>query len=257
LIRNVLRDIADPEHPGESLLIRWPDKQRYYPLGTGSDFTVFIHHLGIASADLRFSADSGSGQATSYGTYHSTYDSFSWMERYGDPGFLFHEKMSVVWGVCALRLADSLSLPFHHVDQAKAILGYVQSIKPMVTDPVAFAYMESVALGFHLVALNQASKKKVPSDLIDLTYNDRVAFAERKFLMREGGLPLRIWFKHVLQAPGLYLGYTADVIPGVVQAYRDQNDTALANKQAYIFANRVQAVARFLQFGDKVAVETS
>ena len=254
MIRNVMKSISDPEHPERSILIRWPDKQKHFPLGTGSDFTVFIHNQGIPSADLRFTADSGSGHATAYGTYHSIYDSFSWMERYGDPGFAFHQKMSILWGVCALRLADSERLPFDHVDQARVIAMQVPLVKHMVTDSKAFKAMQSAAREYVRAAVAIKSAQRKPGDVQD-EVNDRMAFSERQFLF-DGGLPRRKWFKHVLQAPALYLGYTAEYIPGVVQAFRDEKDRALANEQAWIFATRLSAVAQFLETGRRIDIDS-
>jgi len=248
-IASVLRDIKDPELPNTSLLTRWDRKFR--PLGTGSDFTVFIHHLGIPSLDMRFSADSGSGKATSYGVYHSIYDSFSWMEQFGDPTFAFHEKMAVVWGVAALRIADAGTLPFNHLDQARLIGGYVRDVRDMVTDPVAFKSMAYAAMQFIKVAKRELElRKRSRFEPIDSNRNDRIAFAEQRFLIPgDKGLPLRKWFKHVLQAPDLYLGYSAVVLPGIVQAFVDQDDPKLANEQAMLFADRLRAVARFLHEG--------
>jgi N-acetylated-alpha-linked acidic dipeptidase len=247
-IAGVLRDIPDVEDPKSSLLVRWDRKFR--PLGTGSDFTVFIHNLGIPSADLRFSANSGSGKATAYGVYHSIYDSFSWMEQFGDPTFAFHEKMAVLWGVAALRIADSVTLPFVHFDQARLVLSYVNYVQGMVTDPIAYKAMLHASFEYFEVARRELRAKR-GFESIDSARNDRLAFSERQFLIQgvSNGLPLRIWFKHVLQAPDLYLGYSAVVIPGVVTAFQDQNDTALANQQALVFSQRVRAVARFLHGG--------
>jgi N-acetylated-alpha-linked acidic dipeptidase len=246
LIAKVLKDIPDPEIPKSSLLARW-DK-RFYPLGTGSDYTVFIHHLGIPSADLRFSADSGSGKATAYGVYHSIYDSFSWMEQYGDPTFVFHEKMAQVWGVCALRIADALTLPFNHVDQAKLVRSYVAQVEGMVMNPIIFKEMRYAADELLQVAMREAATK-YEFETIDSHRNDRLAFSERQFLIPNGGLPLRKWFKHILQAPDLYLGYSASTMPGIVQAFVDQKDPELANQQARIVAERILAVARYLHSG--------
>mmetsp|Transcript_49510 Transcript_49510/g.67436 ORF Transcript_49510/g.67436 Transcript_49510/m.67436 type:complete len:95 (+) Transcript_49510:122-406(+) len=74
--------------------------------------------------------------------------------------------------------------------------------------------------------------------------NDRLSLTERRFLA-EGGLPERPWFRHVLQAPGLYLGYAAEPFPGVSQAC-DDGDYDLAQDQVSLAADRVQAAAAFL-----------
>eukprot|EP00954_Amorphochlora_amoebiformis_P002509 197168-Amorphochlora_amoeboformis.AAC.2 len=81
---------------------------------SGSDYTAFIDHLGIASLDIRFVPDTGAR----YGVYHSVYDSFDWMDKQGDPGFKYHQTMAKVWGLLTLRLADASGrLPFNHTSQ--------------------------------------------------------------------------------------------------------------------------------------------
>ncbi len=75
-------------------------------LGSGSDYTVFIHHLGITSLDTSSVIDQAQ-----YGQYHSVYDSFAWMEKYGDPGFGLHVMMAEYWGRMGLRLADAKVRP--------------------------------------------------------------------------------------------------------------------------------------------------
>jgi N-acetylated-alpha-linked acidic dipeptidase len=234
-------------------LVRWP--KEFHPLGTGSDYTVFIHHLGIPSVDMRFTAVSGSGMATSYGVYHSTFDSFSWMEQFGDPTFVFHEKMAVIWGVAALRIADAMILPFEHFDQARLVMKYVEQVEPMVTDARVFEEMQFAARKL-IYASIQIHKERMSKhnfwDLaVDSHLNDRIAFAEKRFLHQEG-LPLRKWFKHVLQAPDLYLGYSAVVLPGIMQAFLDQRDPVLANQQARVVAHRLRSVADFLLGKDHI-----
>ena len=67
-----------------------------------------------------------------YGMYHSVYDSFAWMSRFGDPDFTLHVMMSEIWGKLALRVADSLLLPLDHDVQAKALRGYVEELEKRV-----------------------------------------------------------------------------------------------------------------------------
>ena len=80
--------------------------------------------------------------------------------------------------------------------------------------------------------------------------NRRLSLTERQFL-DAAGLPQRQWFKHTLQAPGLYLGYAAEALPGVRQAL-DDGDVALAQQQAEVVATRINAAASFLESGQKL-----
>lgn len=253
LIKQVLKAVPDPEHPQDSVIRRWDGK--FYPIGSGSDYAVFLHHLGIPSADMRFGANSGSGRATDYGTYHSIFDSFSWMEKYADPDFSFHQKMAIIWGVCALRLADATTLPLFHLDQARIIQGEVERVERMVSDEKAFKEMQKAAKEYLDVSKDiDLKRRNHRSEDVDSELNNKLAFSERFFIAKEG-LPRRKWFKHVLHAPGLYSGYSADYLPGIVQGKRDEKNQELANEQAYLFAARLQAVSRFLKSG-KTSVES-
>ncbi|CAN0567550.1 unnamed protein product, partial [Ectocarpus sp. 12 AP-2014] len=87
---------------------------------------VFLAHLGIATVDFEFQQD----EAAEYGVYHSIYDSFSWVDNYGDPGFRYFQAASRVWGLLALRLATSDVLPFDPPLQAAALQDYVSTLSP-------------------------------------------------------------------------------------------------------------------------------
>ena len=82
-------------------------------LGSGSDFTPFLQHLGIPSSDMGFGGD--------YGVYHSAYDSFYWMSHFGDPNFVYHVAAAQLWGTVAMRLADAAGLPLDYRDYAAQV----------------------------------------------------------------------------------------------------------------------------------------
>jgi N-acetylated-alpha-linked acidic dipeptidase len=86
---------------------------RLSPLGSGSDYTAFIDHLGIPSWDFGFSGG--------YGVYHSVYDNFRWMEKYGDPGFHYHAAAARLWGLMAMRLANADVVPLRFSTYARDI----------------------------------------------------------------------------------------------------------------------------------------
>src|SRR5215204_3825380 len=126
LIRGATRDIKDPK-TGKTVYQQWKDRlttersdgesrtaeARIGSLGSGSDYTPFLQHLGIASTDMGFGGD--------YGVYHSAYDSFYWMDHFGDPGFKYHVAAAQLWGTLALRLAEADGLPFDYTDYATQI----------------------------------------------------------------------------------------------------------------------------------------
>jgi len=200
--------------------------------------------------------------------YHSVYDSYAWMSRFGDPGYTLHVMMSEIWGKLALRVADSLVLPLDHDVQAKALRGYVEELEKRVERREGGGEGGG-RLSLDLTLLKRAvwaygvAAKKVGAE-VDSSWkgeggreewmltclaplNDRLAFTERRFCANKG-LPRRKWFKHVLQAPGLYLGYKGESLPGVTQAVSD-GKWGLAQEQVWVAAGRIAAAARFLGEG--------
>lgn len=133
LLRNVSAAVEDPEQPGRSLLDRAAAEEqntlseqqhaqtlgamtqgvgkdlKIGALGSGSDFTVMLQHLGLASANVGFSRKS----TDPVYMYHSSYDSAAWMDRFGDTNFKRHDAIARVLGLTALRLADSIILPIN------------------------------------------------------------------------------------------------------------------------------------------------
>ena len=168
-------------------------------------------------------------------------------------------------GVIALRLADSALLPFDHEAQAKALAGYEQGLAAQqldvanLTAAVAEYGKAAAKTASDVAALEQAgacddaSPSSSPAPTNDrgggacAALNRRLSLTERRFLNPEG-LPQRQWFKHTLQAPGLYLGYAAEAYPGVRQAL-DDGDLALAQAQVEVVAGRIAAAAHFLATG--------
>ena len=211
-------------------------------LGSGSDYTVFLDHFGIASLDFEFS-----GPAGTYGVYHSTYDSFDWIDSYGGvegvkgSSFDLMAGAAKVWGVLALRLADSDVIPFDHEKQAAALKKYSAAVAGNGLDLSA---LDANILAYEAAAAAVALEVQNAShaDLADL--NTRLSMTERQFLS-DAGLPKRPWMKHTLQAPGFYLGYAAEALPGVQQAL-DDGDVELAQEQVGVVANCVQRAATFL-----------
>lgn len=139
VLSSALGAVADPSMPGRSLADSWDDGD-LYALGSGSDYTAFIDHLGIPSLDMAF------WPGAAYGVYHSVFDSFEWMDSVGDPGFKYHVAMAQVWGLVALRLAgtgtmpaalraagssapSSSAIPFNLTLQAEAIGTYISEAK--------------------------------------------------------------------------------------------------------------------------------
>jgi len=252
VLQEVLAHVKDPA-TGKPLSALWGGE--LYALGSGSDYTVFIDHLGIPSVDMHFSPE-----AATYGVYHSVYDSFEWMDSVGDPGFHYHRAMSQLWGLLAMRLSGTASAPVLRLNvthAAEAIQGYIRSAMQLLngTKDVDFSSLLSASAAFTTAATQVMSEVKAlqhtPSLSADqgktqavLSLNRKLGLVERVFLTTEG-LPGRKWFRHPLQAPGLYTGYAAQTLPGIEHALTTY-DYKEAQEQVEVAAGRVQAAAEFL-----------
>ena len=159
LIRAATRDTRDPKS-GKSVYQSWQDRAREQnpeaeltdaetgsdvqiaearigALGSGSDYTPFLQHLGVPSIDMGFGGD--------YGVYHSAYDSFYWMSHFGDPTFAYHVAAAQLWGTVALRMANADGLQFDYRDYATQIRDYFnESMKTARRRKLASAFDERV-----------------------------------------------------------------------------------------------------------------
>ena len=225
-------------------------------LGSGSDYTVFLDHLGIPSLDFRFE------RRGTYGQYHSIYDSFTWMEQFGGsnemPGSSF-DMMALgakIWGVLALRLASSKVVPLDQIAQGEALHAYADSIEKqhqigldLTALYEAIALFKEAAAKLQLECLEGQSlvedgSLKEEGRTTSNKCNEQLALVERRFCLEEG-LPYRPWFKHVLQAPGMHLGYAAHAFPGIQQAI-DDSDIPLARRQTQKVTERILEAANYL-----------
>ncbi len=210
-------------------------------LGSGSDYTAFLQHLGIPSSDV-----SSSGP---YGVYHSTFDDFAWFKKFADPDFVYEQQMARVFGLEAIRMADADVLPYDYEEYAKEIAAYLDAARKRAVDKFG-----EHALDFHAVdaaahrfqnasAKIGAKQKNPPQDAARL--NQALRAAERGML-NDQGLPHRPWFRHVIYAPGEYTGYAAVVIPGVNEAL-DKGDSERAREQLAVLAAALERAAKALE----------
>jgi N-acetylated-alpha-linked acidic dipeptidase len=237
LMRSVTRDVKDPKS-GKTVYQQWQDQARENrpedqratagearigPLGSGSDYTPFLQHLGIASTDMGFGGD--------YGVYHSAYDSFYWMDQFGDPGFVYHVAAAQIWGTLAMRLADADGLSFDYTD-------YATEIREFFRDAVQIAGRRNLGNAFDEKAMTGAvddfakeaeRMEKARQDAIRdgdrgrlAKINDALMLAERQFIDPRG-LRGRAWYRHQIYAPGFYTGYAAQPLTDFRQALDDRN----------------------------------
>ncbi len=211
-------------------------------MGSGSDFTAFQDFAGIPSIDLGF----GAGPNDPVYHYHSNYDSFSWMDKFGDPGFEYHATMAKILALLTAKLADEPLVQFNATDYAVGLDKYLQSVKEKAKSSDMAALSKST---FHplekaieqfqhfakdfdasAIALSElASTQMSPPSLAQLYQGIRVANTKYKLLERQflyaGGLDGRNWFKHVVFAPGRWTGYAGATYPGLVESIEDKNQT--------------------------------
>jgi N-acetylated-alpha-linked acidic dipeptidase len=196
-------------------------------LGSGSDYTPFLQHLGIASMNTGFGGNGGGG------IYHSVYDSFAWYIKFGDPTFEHGRALSQVNGTIVMRLADAEVLPFEFTNLADTIGRYVDEIEKLTMRgkqqrdidlaPLKSA-VKSLAEGARRYegALGRASGNGFKQVRQAKSLNQLLYQSERK-LTSEQGLPRRPWFRHQIYAPGFYTGYGVKTIPGVREAIEEKH----------------------------------
>jgi N-acetylated-alpha-linked acidic dipeptidase len=205
-------------------------------LGSGSDYTAFLDHLGIPSIDFGFSG--------SYGVYHSVYDNFRWMSLYGDPEFLYHQAAARLLGLLTMRMASADVAPLRFTSYASTL---ADDLDAMRTDVLRRARTAGGAafrpdFGPVLQALGDLAAAGRAADAASARVaqagdagaarrmSDALIQVERAFLKSEG-LPGRPWFRHQLIAPGLTTGYAPWPFPGLREAV-EKRDAAMFAAEA-------------------------
>jgi N-acetylated-alpha-linked acidic dipeptidase len=253
-------------------------------LGSGSDYTVFTDHLGVASLNI------GYGGEDQGGIYHSIYDDFYWYTHFADTDFAYGRALAQTAGTMMMRLADAEVLPFKFTNFAETVHTYIAEIKeldgnqrahakelnseiddgvyqaiadpkvrmvPPVKEPIPpylnFAPLDNAADDLtraaeaYEKAFEKSSGGHAPADL-----NVKLIRTER-LLTDSGGLPNRPWFENLVYAPGFYTGYGVKTIPGVLEAI-EQKRWSEADQQIVRVAKALQNEADLL---DEAAKELS
>jgi N-acetylated-alpha-linked acidic dipeptidase len=208
-------------------------------LGSGSDFTPFLQHLGLPSTDI--------GSDGPYGVYHSTFDDFAWYTQNADPHFVYLQEMARVFGLEALRMADADVLPYDYVTYAREISAYIDAAKRKAQEAglskLDFIPAQEAAERLLAAARRTQALEIAPSgDLPRL--NLALRQTETAFLT-EYGLPNRPWYRHTIYAPGEFTGYSAVVIPGVNEAI-DARKSGLAEQQLAVLTQALNRAAHAL-----------
>src|ERR1044072_3231500 len=192
-----------------------------------------------------------------YGVYHSAYDSFYWMDQFGDPGFHYHVTAAQLWGTLAMRLADADALQFDYTD-------YSSQIRSFFTETMRLARIRNLAGSLDEKAMigaiddfekeaervekdrQEAVRKSDRTQLARI--NDALMLAERQFIDARG-LRGRAWYKHQIYAPGFYTGYAAQPLTDFRQAIDDRN-SANAKESLERIVEAIKRVTRTLKAAD-------
>jgi N-acetylated-alpha-linked acidic dipeptidase len=218
-LRDVARDVPDPS--GGSIYDAWlrqtkDAKQAEVTtrLGSGSDYTVFLNFLGLPIADLTFDGP--------YGVYHSVYDSFTWVDRVGDPGYYYHAAMGRYWAVAALRLSECDYVPLDYAAYAQEVQRYIdeteQAARRLVVK-VDFRDVREAARTWEKngrAALDVARKAVAAGDTARVERVHKGLMKVERALLDETGLLGRPWFKHLIYAPRPT--YKPLILPGLTEA---------------------------------------
>jgi N-acetylated-alpha-linked acidic dipeptidase len=275
LVNDVARDIQDPEKKlsvarraqlrkieqakteDDRKELRQRADLRIEALGSGSDYTAFLDHIGVASLNVGYGGEDTSG------IYHSAYDDFYWYTHFADKDFVYGRALSQTAGTAILRLANADLLPFEFTDLADTIRLYQKQLKKLADDergeaiernkeieegvftatddprrPKAtpphidvppypnFAPLDNAADALtHSAERYQAAVKKAwPAGVSAATLqylNQKLMESERRLTTTEG-LPRRPWYKHMLYAPGVYSGYGVKTLPGIREAIEEK-----------------------------------
>lgn len=237
-------------------------------MGSGSDFTAFQDFAGISCINVGFCG----GPKDPVYHYHSNYDSFHWMDTYGDPGFEYHVTIAKIISLLIAKLVEEPVIQFHASDYAIGLKSYLDSVKDLAQKSEAnatilkhiFKSLDTAIVSFQevstefdaqadnlssLLSFAEASSS-LQKTLVD-TYssvqsiNNKYKLLERQFLYAEG-LDSRSWFKHVVFAPGLWTGYAGATFPGLVEALEEGNTTAV-EKWVNIIEQRVDGAIGLLK----------
>jgi N-acetylated-alpha-linked acidic dipeptidase len=254
--REQMRAIADAKSAEQRKEIRQRADLRIPALGSGSDYTAFLQHDGLASLNIGFGGEDGGG------IYHSIYDDFYWYTHFSDSEFVYGRALAQTGGTAVMRLADAELLPFDFGDFADTVQTYLKELKALAektadeirernreiedgvfkatNDPrrplvppaaqtipphLNFAPLENAAeavtrsaeeYGKALEHANANNGGELAA--ASLAEVNRLLIESERKLTTQEGLPKRPWFKHQLYAPGFYTGYAVKTVPAVREA---------------------------------------
>lgn len=248
-LRDIARVVPDPNGKG-SVYAEWRKAGAVADTaepamgdpGGGSDFAGFYNHLGIPIADWGFG---GAG-----GVYHSQYDSYTWMTKFGDKNFQYHAAASKIGTAMLLRIANADVLPYDYAEFARTMRRYVPPIERAVSDkrwntPVAALRGAIDRLEREATAFNAARDSALASSLpaATLQRTNRALMGVERALTRPEGLKTRPWFRNLIYVADENNGYANMPMPSVNEAIR-ANDETLTRAEIADLASRFDRAAQ-------------
>jgi N-acetylated-alpha-linked acidic dipeptidase len=244
LLRREQRRIANERRPrqaGPATAIPMRDTTfTIGALGSGSDYTAFIDHLGLASLNLSY------GGETQSGNYHSMFDSYDFYTRFSDTTFTYGVMESQTMSTALVRLADAPVLPFEFGTVARTYRRYADQImdearknnelKALDLSQVraALDQLDSAAVQYEVALhkLNDVSSRDLEKKAKALNAVNKMLYRTERALTDASGLPQRDWFRHLIYAPGFYTGYGVKTMPGIREAVEDKPNLEVAQREA-------------------------
>ncbi len=278
--RAQLAGIVRSNGAAERAELRTRQDLRIGALGSGSDYTAFIDHLGIASLNL------GYGGEDPGGIYHSIYDDFYWYTHFADTDFLYGRALAQTVGTAVIRLADAQVLPYDFTDLADTVQKYDEDLQkllegrreeiqernreldegafkaaadprhPTVAPPreqipphLNFAPLQNAAdtlarsaERYHRALSNAQGRDEARNARLIQALNEKLIDSERR-LTSPQGLPRRPWYRHLLYAPGVYTGYGTKTVPGVREGIEEKRYSEAEQEMARVARALVEEAA--------------
>lgn len=251
-LRDVARGVPDPNGRG-NVYEEWRRASAVTdttepPMGDpggGSDFAPFYNHLGIPIAEWGFGGPGG--------VYHSQYDDYNWMSKFGDPGFLYHAAAARVAAGMVLRVANADVLPYDYVEFARTMRRYLPDIDrafakrrwsgdaPTAPLRAAIDRMEQVAVAFASSRDSALATGSVPR--ATLTQTNQALLRVERALTRPEGLRSRSWFRNLIYVADEDNGYANMPLPSINEAIR-RGDAALTTREIADLASRFDDATR-------------
>jgi len=262
LLRDVAKQVPDPSRQGSvydvwrkraNLAADSLEPQMGDP-GGGSDFAGFYNHMGIPIADWGFGGPTG--------VYHSAYDSYHWMLKFGDSSFEVHATAARIGAATLLRIANAEILPYDYVEFARTMRRFGSQVEQAIADKhwkvsaagltTAIGKMEDAAVAFNAVRDRALAAQLAPGTAKQV--NASLLEVERR-LTRPQGLVTRPWFKNLIYAADENNGYSTMVLPSVNEAIRLGDQTAVG-KELTDLSQRFDAATRALQMATELLRKT-